>query len=57
MTAQDKVKNAAESMKGKAKEAQGRVTGDRSRSAEGKGTQVKTDLKQAAEKVKDAAKH
>lgn len=57
MSAEDKLKNAAEGVKGKAQEAEGKATNDPAREAEGKGTQVKSDLKQAAEKVKDAVKH
>ncbi|MFJ7280772.1 CsbD family protein [Kitasatospora sp. NPDC098663] len=51
------MRNAAEKARGKAKEAAGRATGDRVVEAEGKGTQVKNDLKQAGKKLKDAAKH
>ena len=57
MSATDKVKNALDDAEGKAKEALGRVTGDHSTEAEGKGDQAKSDLKQAGEKVKDAFKH
>ncbi|MEV7781131.1 CsbD family protein [Kitasatospora sp. NPDC088351] len=57
MGTDDKLHNAAEKARGKAKEVAGKVTGDRTKEAEGKGTQVKSDLKQAAEKVKDATKH
>ena len=52
----DKIKNTAENMGGKGKEAAGEATGDESLKAEGKGDQVKSDLKQAGEKVKDAFK-
>jgi uncharacterized protein YjbJ (UPF0337 family) len=57
MSATDKMKNAAQDVEGKAKEAAGRVTGDRSQENEGKGDQVKSDLKNAGENVKDAFKH
>lgn len=50
----DKAKNAAEDLKGKAKEAAGEATGDRDLAAEGRADQTKADLKQAGEKVKDA---
>lgn len=50
----DKARNAAEDLKGKAKEAAGEVTGDRDLAAEGRADQTKADLKQAGEKVKDA---
>jgi uncharacterized protein YjbJ (UPF0337 family) len=53
----DKAENAAEDLKGKAKEATGKATDDESLEAEGKADQVKSDLKGAGEKVKDAFKH
>ena len=56
MGTDDKAKNVAEDWQGKAKEATGRVTGDRDLEAEGKADQSKADLKQAGEKVKDAFK-
>jgi uncharacterized protein YjbJ (UPF0337 family) len=42
-------------VKGKAKEAEGKVTGDESREAEGKFDQAKGDAKDAWESTKDAA--
>jgi uncharacterized protein YjbJ (UPF0337 family) len=57
MGTEDKAKNAVEDAAGKAKEAIGKATGDRSTEAEGKADQSKADLKDAAEKVKDAFKH
>jgi uncharacterized protein YjbJ (UPF0337 family) len=57
MSATDKMKNAAEDLKGKAKEAAGRVSGHRDTELEGKGEQTSADLKNAGEKVKDAFKH
>jgi uncharacterized protein YjbJ (UPF0337 family) len=53
----DKIDNAAEDLKGKAKEAAGKATDDKSMEAEGKGDQISADVKGAAEKVKDAFKH
>ncbi len=53
----DKIENAADDLKGKAKEATGKATDDESLEAEGKGDQAVSDLKQAGEKVKDAFKH
>jgi len=53
----DKISNAAEDLKGKAKEATGKATDDKSLEAEGKGDQTKSDLKNAGENVKDAFKH
>jgi uncharacterized protein YjbJ (UPF0337 family) len=56
MSAEDKVKNAAETAKGKVKEGAGEATGDESLEAEGRADQARGDLKQAGEKVKDAFK-
>ncbi|MDZ4092037.1 MAG: CsbD family protein [Arthrobacter sp.] len=52
----DKIRNVMTKLTGKAKEAKGKATGDDRLKAEGRGDQVKADLKQAAEKVKDAFK-
>lgn len=52
----DKIKHAAEKAGGKGKEAAGEVSGDDRLKAEGKTEQVKAELKQAADKVKDAFK-
>ena len=57
MGAEDKIKNATEDVKGKAKEATGKATDNERLEAEGKGDQAKADLKNAGEKVKDAFKH
>jgi uncharacterized protein YjbJ (UPF0337 family) len=57
MSAVDKAKNAVDDVAGKAKEALGRATGDRSTESEGRKDQAKSDLKDAGEKVKDAFKH
>ena len=54
MSAADKVKNTAETAKGKVKEVAGKATGDESLEAEGHVDQAKGDLKNAGEKVKDA---
>ena len=54
MGVDDKVRNESEEWAGKAKEAAGKVTDDEKLEAEGKGDQVKANLKQAGEKVKDA---
>lgn len=56
MSATDKAKNKIEDMGGKAKEAVGKATGDRSTENEGRGDQAKSSLKDAGEKVKDAFK-
>jgi uncharacterized protein YjbJ (UPF0337 family) len=52
----DKIDNKAEELKGKAKEGVGHATDDEELTAEGKGDQASSNLKQAGEKVKDAAK-
>ncbi len=57
MSATDKIKNAIEDVEGKAKEAIGKVTGDKDTEAEGRKDQSKADLKNAGEKVKDAFKN
>ncbi|WP_375476898.1 CsbD family protein [uncultured Jatrophihabitans sp.] len=57
MSATDKLKNTIEDAGGKAKEAVGRATGDKSTEAEGRNDQAKSDLKDAGEKVKDAFGH
>ena len=57
MSATDKIKNGVEDVEGKAKEAVGRATGDRSTENEGRSDQAKADLKNAGENVKDAFKH
>lgn len=52
----DKAKNAAQKAAGEVKEAVGKRTDDRDLEAEGKKDQVRGDLKNAGEKVKDAFK-
>lgn len=54
MSATDKFDNKAENVAGKAKEKVGEVTGDQDKKNEGKADQVKSNLKDAGEKVKDA---
>lgn len=56
MSTEDKVKNAGETAKGKVKENLGEATGNESMEAEGQADQAKGNLKQAAEKLKDAVK-
>ncbi|WP_299054884.1 CsbD family protein [uncultured Nocardioides sp.] len=53
----DKIQNAAEDLKGKAKEAVGDAKGDDKLKAEGKSDQTKADAKKAGENVKDAFKN
>ncbi len=57
MSGSDKIENAAEDAAGKGKEAWGDLTNDEELEAEGKADQVKADLKQAGEHVKDAFDH
>ena len=52
----DKIHNAAEKLHGKGKQTAGEASGNDRLRAEGKSRQVKADLKQAGEKVKDAFK-
>jgi uncharacterized protein YjbJ (UPF0337 family) len=54
--AEDKAKNKIDEIGGKVKEAIGKVTGDESTENEGKGDQMKSNLKDAGEKIKDAFK-
>jgi len=56
MSGADKIKNETEKLVGKGKEAVGDATDDERLQAEGKGDQVKANLKQAGENVKDAFK-
>ena len=51
-----KAKDEAKILKGKAKKETGKAIGNEQMEAEGKGDQVKGNLKQAGEKVKDAFK-
>jgi uncharacterized protein YjbJ (UPF0337 family) len=57
MSTEDKIKNKIEDLGGKAKEAIGKVTGDDDTRNEGRSDQVKSDFKDAGEKVKDAFKN
>jgi uncharacterized protein YjbJ (UPF0337 family) len=54
MTARNKLSNKAQYWGGRAKETVGRITGNRRTEFEGKTDQVKANLKDAGEKVKDA---
>lgn len=56
MSTEDKFDAKADEVKGKVKETTGHVTNDEDLEAEGKGEQVKGNLKQGIEKVKDAFK-
>jgi uncharacterized protein YjbJ (UPF0337 family) len=50
----DKLSNKAQELRGRIKRNTGEVTGDRRLQAEGRGDEVKSNLKQAGEKIKDA---
>lgn len=52
----DKVKHAGEEAVGKAKEGMGKATDNEDMEAEGQRDQSKANLKQAGDKVADAAK-
>ena len=54
MTTRNKLSNKAEYWGGRAREAVGRVTGNRRTQYEGQRDQVRAHLKDAGEKVKDA---
>ena len=53
----DKIKNAAQDLAGKAKEAVGNLTNDDSKVAEGKKDQAAASAKQTGEDVKDVFKN
>ena len=56
MTTKDKMKNTAQVTKGKVKEATGRLTGSTKLKHDGKLDQVKGNVKQSGQKIKDAFK-
>jgi uncharacterized protein YjbJ (UPF0337 family) len=56
MSADDKAANQIDKLAGKAKQAVGRATRDPGLENAGKRQEIKSDLKQAGEKVKDAFK-
>jgi uncharacterized protein YjbJ (UPF0337 family) len=53
MGADDKIKNAAEDLKGKAKETAGKATGNERLEAEGDLDQAKAGAKKVGEDIKD----
>ncbi|MGW0774745.1 CsbD family protein [Streptomyces sp. NPDC002835] len=57
MSIAKKITHKAEAMKGGGKKTTGRATGSRRLQAEGRGDQLKGNLKQAGAKIKDAFKH
>jgi uncharacterized protein YjbJ (UPF0337 family) len=56
VSASNKAKDKAQAAKGHVKEAAGKAVGDPVLEAEGKGDKVSGNVKQAGEKLKDAAK-
>ena len=54
MSIGDKFHNKAQELRGRAKLKTGEATGDKRLQREGRADQVKGDLKQAGEKIKDA---
>ncbi len=56
MSAEDKIKNKVEELRGKGKEAVGRATDDPDLEAEGRADQARGNIKQAGEKIKDVFK-
>jgi uncharacterized protein YjbJ (UPF0337 family) len=57
MSISKKIAHKAEAMKGGAKKTTGRASGSRRLQAEGRGDQVKGNIKQAGAKIKDVFKH
>ncbi|WP_375386847.1 CsbD family protein [uncultured Amnibacterium sp.] len=53
MALDDRIKNAAEDLVGKAKEAVGKATDDEQLEAEGKADRTKAHMKQTGEDIKD----
>jgi len=56
VSASDKASNKTQEVKGKVKETTGKAVGNERLEAEGAADQTVADVKQAGEKVKDAAK-
>jgi uncharacterized protein YjbJ (UPF0337 family) len=56
MSVLDKVKTAVETTRGKAKVAAGRATDNPRLKTKGKGTLIKSNIRQAGTKIKDATK-
>ena len=54
MSVSDKFRNMTQELSGRAKQKTGEATGNRRLQREGRADQVKGDLKQAGEKIKDA---
>ena len=56
MSARNKMSNAAQGARGKAKELAGMVAGHRRTAQKGRRQQVRADLKNAGEQVKDSGR-
>jgi uncharacterized protein YjbJ (UPF0337 family) len=54
MSFTDKLRNKAQELRGRIKRNTGEVTGDRSLQAKGSADEMKGNMKQAGEKIKDA---
>jgi uncharacterized protein YjbJ (UPF0337 family) len=54
MAMKDKVRNTTQVARGKVKEKAGAITGNRTLESRGRSDRIKGDLKQGAEKTKDA---
>ena len=54
MSFADKFRNKAEELRGRVKRNTGEVTGDRGLQSRGRADKMKSNLKQAGEKIKDA---
>ena len=54
MSLADKFRNKTQELRGRIKRNTGEVTGDQGLQAEGRADEVKSNLKQAGEKIKDA---
>ena len=54
MSFADKFRNKAQELRGRIKQNTGEITGNMDLQAEGRADEVKSNLKQAGEKVKDA---
>ncbi|GAA1150068.1 MULTISPECIES: CsbD family protein [Streptomyces violaceusniger group] len=52
-----KMAHTAEAVRGSAKKALGRVTGNRRTQAEGRGAKAKGNAKQSGSKIRDAFRH
>jgi uncharacterized protein YjbJ (UPF0337 family) len=56
MSAEDKIENKVEELRGRGKEPVGRATNDPELEAEGKAERTRSNIKQVGEKIKDVFK-